>query len=405
MGTLLDSLTSLTTPAVGQIAERLGETNATVSRGVQTSLASVLGGFLTKARDPSSSRLIFDVLTNRPAGASLTGDVPSMVGNLTAGVPTSGIAGTLLTTLFGGRTSAVGDLITRTAGFRNPSSGSSLLGLAAPLVLDFLGKHVQDNGLSMGGVSKLLVHERDSILAAAPPGLMNLVQTSGAFPRVEAGATPTAGGRRWLWLAGIAAVALAWFVLTRGRGPAVSPSVGTLDTAASRVAGAVGAAAGEVSEAVGGLGALMKRMLPGGVELNIPSRGIESKLIAFIEDGSRMVNDTTWFDFDRLNFGTGSATILPESQEQLNNIVAVLKAYPNVNVKVGGYTDNVGDSTANLGLSQRRADAVRQALISSGIPANRLLAEGYGEKHPVADNATEEGRARNRRIALRVTKK
>lgn len=110
-------------------------------------------------------------------------------------------------------------------------------------------------------------------------------------------------------------------------------------------------------------------------------------------------------NFDRLNFATGASTILPESQEQLDNIAAVLKAYPNVNVKVGGYTDNTGDASANARLSQARAEAVREALTANGIAATRMTAEGYGDKHPVADNATPEGRARNRRIALRVTAK
>jgi outer membrane protein OmpA-like peptidoglycan-associated protein len=239
------------------------------------------------------------------------------------------------------------------------------------------------------------------------------------MPRVEVGevvrgaavaTARTSGGNRWLWpVIGVAAVALVWFFVTRGRAPSVSSTIGAgaaaVDSAAIRAGTVVQAAAGEVKGAIGGLGALVKRALPGGVTLDVPEFGIESKLIAFIEDKSRPVNDTTWFDFDRLNFATGAATILPESQEQLNNIVAMLKAYPNVNVKVGGYTDNVGDVAANLQLSQRRADAVMQALVSNGIPANRLRAEGYGEQHPVADNTTEEGRARNRRIALKVTKK
>jgi len=178
-----------------------------------------------------------------------------------------------------------------------------------------------------------------------------------------------------------------------------------LDTAASRTSAAMTAAGGAVSDAARELGAFGKKLLPGGVELNIPERGIESNLIAFIEDKSRPVNDTTWFNFDRLNFATGSARILPESEEQLNNIAAVLRAYPNVNVKIGGYTDSTGDASSNRRLSQQRADAVRQTLVGKGIDARRMKAEGYGSQHPVGNNATDEGRAKNRRIALRVTKK
>jgi K(+)-stimulated pyrophosphate-energized sodium pump len=117
------------------------------------------------------------------------------------------------------------------------------------------------------------------------------------------------------------------------------------------------------------------------------------------------VNNTTWFEFDRLNFATSSATILPESQEQLGNIAAILDAYPNVTVKIGGYTDNSGDRAANKRLSQQRAQSVRRALVDKGIAPSRMVAEGYGDAHPVADNASEDGRARNRRIAVRVTSK
>jgi OmpA-OmpF porin, OOP family len=82
-----------------------------------------------------------------------------------------------------------------------------------------------------------------------------------------------------------------------------------------------------------------------------------------------------------------------------------MEAYPNVNVKIGGYTDNVGDDARNMKLSQERANGTMNELQKLGVSPSRMTAEGYGEQHPVADNATEEGRQRNRRIDVRVTKK
>jgi OOP family OmpA-OmpF porin len=153
------------------------------------------------------------------------------------------------------------------------------------------------------------------------------------------------------------------------------------------------------------LGKFMATKLPNGVELNLPEFGVEKKLIAFIEDKGKPVDKTTWFSFDRLDFETGSATLKPTSAEQLKNIAEIMKAYPKVALKLGGYTDNVGSADTNLKLSQKRAESTMQELVKLGADAKRLQAEGYGEKYPVADNSTEEGRAKNRRIDLRVTSK
>ena len=424
MATLLDSLTSLAAPAIGRIAQRLGESDMSVSRGVQSSVASVLGGLLTKTTDVTATHRIFDLVMSRDNAVSGVDDMSSLLGGMTP-TPTSGIGASLLSTLFGNRVSSVGELVARSAGFKNPSSGASILSLAAPLILGYLGKQVRDGRLSIGGLTSVLASERDAIITAAPAGLTSLVDMSGAGSRptyVEppravqerdrAAAyanpvSPAARSNRWLWpVLALAAVLLIWFTTMRGRGSTVGATVDSaVSTGSVAIDSAASTAATAMSDAAAKLGAFGKKALPGGVELNVPERGIESQLVAFITDSSRPVNDTTWFNFDRLNFATGSSSILPESEEQLNNIAAILKAYPNVNVKVGGYTDNTGDATANRTLSQQRASAVRQALIGKAIDAKRIVAEGYGSRHPVGDNATEEGRAMNRRIALRVTKK
>lgn len=428
MATLLDSLTSLATPAVGLIAQRLGESNATVSRGLQASVASVLGGLATRTTDVRTAHRLFDLITSRENSTNVATDVTKLVDSASPST-TSSLGASLLSTLFAGRVGSVGELIARAAGFKNPSSGASLLGMAAPLVLGFLGKRVRDTGMNLGGLTTMLAGERDSVLAAAPAGLATLLDTGpparasykepvgGTSEREHSPAYPVAAtptqSNRWLWpLLGVAALLLIWLAVSRGRRPtvaaldtAVSAGNVAFDTAASRTSAALATAGGTMSNAASELGAFGKKLLPGGGELNIPEHGIESNLITFIEDKSRPVNDTTWFDFDRLNFATGSATILPESEEQLNNIASVLTAYPNVNVKIGGYTDNTGDASSNRRLSQQRADAVMQTLIGKGIDARRMKAEGYGSQHTVGDNAIDEGRAKNRRIAMRVTKK
>ena len=80
-----------------------------------------------------------------------------------------------------------------------------------------------------------------------------------------------------------------------------------------------------------------------------------------------------------------------------------MKDNPSVTIRINGYTDNVGNGADNLKLSEDRAKAVVNYLISQGINAKRLTSQGFGESQPVADNSTEEGRALNRRTEFIVT--
>ena len=101
-----------------------------------------------------------------------------------------------------------------------------------------------------------------------------------------------------------------------------------------------------------------------------------------------------------LNFDTGSANLQASSASQLDQIAAMLKSAPTLSIEVGGHTDNVGDAAANQKLSQARAAAVVSALTTRGIAAARLTPKGYGAAAPIADNRTEDGRAKNRRVEL-----
>lgn len=102
-----------------------------------------------------------------------------------------------------------------------------------------------------------------------------------------------------------------------------------------------------------------------------------------------------------ITFDTGKSNIRPESKTVLDQIAALLKQDATLRLEIQGHTDNAGAPTANLTLSQQRADAVRKYLVDSqGIAAARLTTAGFGDTKPVADNVTEEGRARNRRVEL-----
>ncbi len=101
-----------------------------------------------------------------------------------------------------------------------------------------------------------------------------------------------------------------------------------------------------------------------------------------------------------VNFDTNQSTIKADSAKTLDEAATVLKTASTLNVLVAGHTDNVGTPEANLKLSDARAKAVLAALVQRGIPAARLTAQGFGQTQPIADNRTEEGRAKNRRVEL-----
>jgi outer membrane protein OmpA-like peptidoglycan-associated protein len=241
----------------------------------------------------------------------------------------------------------------------------------------------------------LLLGQKDNIKAALPAGVSSLLGVSDldrlGLKEVTAAATPVK--KNFTWLLVLIGLGALLFFLWRS----CSPPPPVMDVGEKVV--------GESSEALDSLGKFFSKKLPNGVELSIPEFGVENKLITFIEDAQLPVDDKTWFSLDRLTFETGKAILKPESQEQLKNIAEILKAYPKVSIKLGGYTDNTGDPQVNLKLSQQRADTVMADLVKMGIDASRLEAEGYGQEHPVADNSTEEGRAKNRRIDMRVTAK
>ena len=103
-----------------------------------------------------------------------------------------------------------------------------------------------------------------------------------------------------------------------------------------------------------------------------------------------------------LTFATDSAAVNPQFNAVLDKIAATLVDYNQTVVQVAGHTDSTGSHAYNMTLSQKRADSVKSHLTSRGVTAQRLQAVGAGPDHPVADNATPEGRAQNRRVEITI---
>ena len=105
-----------------------------------------------------------------------------------------------------------------------------------------------------------------------------------------------------------------------------------------------------------------------------------------------------------VSFKTNSEVLDSSSYQRLDKAVATLKNNPGTNVIVAGHTDSSGDAAYNQSLSEKRANMVRNYLIEKGVDGSRLSARGYGETEPVASNNSAAGRAKNRRVELRILK-
>jgi OmpA-OmpF porin, OOP family len=391
MASLVDDVLASIGSIVAPMANSIGESSNTVRRGLEGSVSAILYGLAERSKDSDFLHQIFGLVAN-PANSESA--LAALVSNPTAAdSPLPELSASLLPTIFGSRTGALTDAVGRSSGV-GTENAKTLLSVAAPLVLGVLGRFVRNSHGNASSLGTALTSELPKLTGFLPAGLTSLFRREDYVSAVSlpSSVQSAATTNRWLWpvvlLAGLLLVGL-WF-FHRAAPPVGEVVQNVTDTGRAAAAG---------------LGDFFKTHLPDGTELNIPQFGIENKLLSFIKDTSKAVDDTTWFDFDRLLFDTGKATLNSSSEEQLNNIAEILRAYPNVHVKIGGYTDNTGDPAANQTLSEARAKTVVDALTAKGIDPSRLESEGYGDQHPVADNSTEEGRAKNRRIALRVTQK
>jgi len=370
---------------------------------------------LRKSRDPVQMQDVYNAVTNSANDGRVVDNPSELIGASDTGSPISSLGGQFVSTVFGDRASAVNDVIARSSGLRANVVGTLMTQFAAPLVLGVLGKRVREGGLNAESFSRLIADERTSIDRAAVAGLSSALGAERTFAREvdtevrreaqvadqamrDSGLEPEKKNR-WFWptVATVGALALLWAIWPRSH----KPGAASMDTARSTYSG------GEVANpyAMPAPTATAKVTLPDGSVLNVAEVGPEGRLVGFLKDPSKSADNTTWFVLDRMHFESNSANLSPDSDAEVKDVVAILKAYPNAKVKIGGFTDNKGSASANKRLSSDRARSVAKALEKEGIASGRVSAEGYGSANPIADNSTEAGRAQNRRIGILVVQK
>lgn len=392
----------------------LGESEGNMQKAVTGAIPAVLTGIMDKAGSGDAGNLL------RMAKETFNSGLLSNIGRFFTDNSLISRGTELLKGIFGDRLNNVSSLIASYAGIKS-SSATALLSAAAPAALGALGSQASSTNMNTAGFLTFLNNQKDNILNAVPSGLnlagalglsslgsignrLNnaLSGVSGSVKSTMANLPTPRKKTNWFVpaLLALALIALIWlFMGKRGnRDENKQSSINMRPDSAIASAPPVTGPATPASIMV---------QLPNGTEINAYKGGIEDRLVKFLNDPSEKVDKTTWFDFDNVNFETGSAAIMPESMTQIKNIAAIMKAFPHAAIKIGGYTDKTGNESSNLKLSQARAEAVKSALKENGVPESQLSgAEGYGSQFAkAAADAPDDERKKDRRMAVNVRRK
>ncbi len=417
---------------VSQAASQFGESESGISKAIGGLLPAVVGGLANNSDNPN----VLDAIKN----ASSNG----ILGNLIGDSATSPWITTLLSSIFGDKLSGLVNSIATYAGISH-STSNSLLNLVTGATVGSVGKYAADNNLDQSGISSLLNDQKGIVSTLLPAGLslasLNVGDWAKGYafdndkdainmptqeapveqPKIqvtrstaETGTFPdrntNEGGSIWKWLLPLLLLITAGYFLWKQcekkettTTTTVNDSTGTVTettTVTSDTAGTTTVT--KVDENIDLNGTALKGY----------KGGMEDQMIMFLKsDGYKNAADDSvlkdkWYDFDHVNFKTGSSTQLEAGSEgQLQNLVAILKAYPDAKIKIGGYTDKTGNEATNLKISKDRATFIKDWLGKQGVGSQVLDAEGYGSKFAKVDaKATDTERAIDRKMSVRFAK-
>jgi OOP family OmpA-OmpF porin len=410
---------------INKAASSLGESESGIAKAVSAILPAVINGISEKASTTEGATAIAKLATDEHND----GILDSISGFLHHDTSSSLISksSNAINTIFGksGQSNMLTNLISNFAGVKSSSAGT-LLGMAVPLVLGLLGRHTSQNNIGASSLSSFLGTQKSLATAALPAGFslssggnspsMNVSHSHSNYaPDTERKTSSFLGWLLPLILLALLAIG-AYYMFSKGCSgtdhkegevTVLDSTAGTGDmTHVTAQKGILDTVSGDFLYNEGDMTTII---LPNnGGELKVGKNSTEARLVAFLNDKDAVIDTVkgNWFEFTNVHFKTGSSDLTDVSAAQLKNLVAIAKAYPAAKFKFGGYTDNTGDAAKNVTLSQKRADAVSAMTNKLGAPAGTIeSAKGYGQEWPIEDNATAEGRAMNRRVAVNVKAK
>ncbi len=410
---------------IAKASNFLGESEDNTARGFHHAIPAILAAILNAIHDKEKLVKVWDLIQHKDNDVELLNQLELLFEGNSAASSNTGIGAGLLNDLFGGKATVLNS-IGRVGAFHKSNSAGKILSIAAPLVLAFLRNKVEISELGMAGLLKWISDDKEVILDALPSGWTSQMgMTHLMFKKEESESNPeemsNPNPNWWMWLVGLLAlIGGLWFCAKSCNQKEVADKLSgayrTVTEIVETVEEETEDAAFYIDESLDAAGQAFKltwkalgKYVTIKLEdsfLGLPKKGMELRLLGWIQDPATVVEDNkAWFNFDRILFDTDSIKLNKVSDEQLKALAAIMNVMPKVEFEIGGYTDNTGDPAANKKLSLERAKAVKKALVDLGIDEKRLKAVGYGADNPIADNNDPAGRERNRRVAIRVTKK
>ena len=415
---------------VSQAATQYGESESGISKAISGLIPAVVGGLANNADKPG----VLDAITNAGSG--------SVLNNL-LGASNNSIVTTLLNHIFGDKISALVNAISGYAGVSNTTS-HNLLNTVTGAAVGTLGKYSTDNNLGTSGLTKLLNDQRGLVSSLLPAGLSlatlglghfggndhastaahttseKVNVTSHTAPKVEVNRTGNThvdvekkdDNSFWKWLLPLLLLLAAGYFLWRNCDKKPEPTTDSTAVVTDSTTSSAPVTGDSTTAVAGAANRVDQDIDLNGTPIKGYKGGMEDRMIAFLKADSykNAADDAAlkdnWYDFDKVNFKMNSSTQLEAGSEmQLQNLVAILKAFPDAKIKIGGYTDKTGQEPGNLKLSGERANFIKKYLTDKGVGTQVIGAEGYGSKYAtVAATASDAERAKDRKMAVRFAK-
>jgi OmpA-OmpF porin, OOP family len=434
---LIENLNTAVTNAnlAPKMAVYLGEDPSAIKTGIDFVIPTLVGFLAKKSMNIEGAGSLLNVIRT----GNHTGNILNTLSSLFDGRTnmrnyTEGGSKTIQNYL-GEDTPKILGLLNKAATFKKDNTSSILMNLVAPVVLSAISKQITLQDLPVSGLRDFMREQSGYVSSMLPKGVADILGVVETEPKkkpivpektttiksVKEAVTPRETIDRsdaepfplrttMIWLGGICTVIALGYGAMKLMGsapksdsnlaqqiestPTPDPVIHPLSDTVKKVV----TPATPVAPATAGV------LLADGVTLNVPKGSFEEELVNVVRNPSDSTYKNRWFILDRSPFDGETANLKPEAATQLQNLASIMKAYPRVSIKIGGFLDIASHKNFPKLASQRSISIFRE-LLKYGVLRKNLRADGYGSTMAIASNDTEEGRAKNRRVAIIVKTK